>query len=73
MKRRLFLFASFYSLISRINAHEQFEEELTIRPLRDGKVSTTFAFTTLLKGASPRDPRTLGLDDECNVTALRKI
>ncbi|KAG9313642.1 GPI transamidase component PIG-T [Chiua virens] len=35
---------------------EQYHEKLTIRPLTDGKVVTAFTFTTLLAGASPRDP-----------------
>ncbi|KAH0586611.1 GPI transamidase component PIG-T [Termitomyces sp. J132] len=42
---------------------EQFDEELTIKSLRDGKVFSKFSFTTILKGASPRDPRNLGTDD----------
>ncbi|TFK68442.1 Gpi16 subunit, GPI transamidase component [Pluteus cervinus] len=42
---------------------EQFDEELTIRPLPDGKVASTFRFTTLLQGATPRDPQSLGGDD----------
>jgi phosphatidylinositol glycan class T len=36
---------------------EQYYEDLTIRPLADGKVVTAFTFTTLLGGASSRDPR----------------
>ena len=36
---------------------EQYHEDLAIRPLTDGKVVTAFTFTTLLGGASPRDPR----------------
>ena len=43
---------------------EQFDEDLILRPLRDGKLSTTFRFTTLLRGSSPRDPQTLNSDDE---------
>ncbi|KAF5374112.1 hypothetical protein D9615_008878 [Tricholomella constricta] len=42
---------------------EQFDEKLTIKSLRDGKVVSKFTFKTLLKGESPRDPRTLGVDD----------
>ncbi|KAG6853113.1 hypothetical protein C0991_006803 [Blastosporella zonata] len=42
---------------------EQFDEQLTVKSLRDGKVASKFSFTTLLKGASPRDPRSLGTDD----------
>jgi len=44
---------------------EEFEEELIIRPLRDGKVTSHFSFKTLLRGATPRDPATLGHNDEC--------
>ena len=33
--------------------------------LQDGKVASKFTFTTLLEGASPRDPRTLDTGDEC--------
>ena len=47
------------------SATEQFDERLTLRTLQDGKVASTFTFTTLLKGASPRDPKTLGASDEC--------
>ncbi|KAN0084548.1 GPI transamidase component PIG-T [Tylopilus felleus] len=36
---------------------ERYHEDLTIRPLTDGKVITAFTFTTSLEGASPRDPR----------------
>ncbi len=65
----LFAFAFFASLVAGNNEAEQFDEELVLKPLRDGKVAATFTFSTLLKGASPRDPSTLDLDDECNVTA----
>ncbi|KAI0642850.1 Gpi16 subunit GPI transamidase component [Trametes meyenii] len=43
---------------------ELFEEDLTLRPLRDGKLEARFSFTTLLKGATPRDPQGLAEDDE---------
>ncbi|EGN97089.1 hypothetical protein SERLA73DRAFT_56706 [Serpula lacrymans var. lacrymans S7.3] len=43
---------------------ERFDEDLHIRPLRDGKVASTFSFTTLLQDASPRDPLSLAYDDE---------
>ncbi|KAG6917167.1 hypothetical protein DXG01_003603 [Tephrocybe rancida] len=42
---------------------EQFDEQLTIKSLRDGRVASKFAFTTILKDVSPRDPRSLGTDD----------
>lgn len=44
---------------------EQFDEQLTLTPLRDGKIISRFSFKTLLQGASPRNPQTLGLDDSC--------
>lgn len=44
---------------------ESFQEELVLRPERDGRVVSRFAFMTLLSGASPRDPETLGLEDHC--------
>jgi phosphatidylinositol glycan class T len=44
---------------------EEFDETLTIRPLRDGKVASRFSFKTLLKGATPRNPETLNKDDAC--------
>ena len=44
---------------------EEFNEELDLRPLRDGKVTARFSFRTVLKGATPRDPWTLGAEDEC--------
>ncbi|KAF9225931.1 Gpi16 subunit, GPI transamidase component [Gyrodon lividus] len=40
-------------------AGEQYYEDLIIQPLRDGRVGSTFTFTTLLEGATPRDPRDL--------------
>ena len=65
----LFVFTFLASLVAGNSDAEQFDEELVLKPLRDGKVAATFTFSTLLKGASPRDPSTLDLDDECNVTA----
>ncbi|EPQ54884.1 Gpi16 subunit, GPI transamidase component [Gloeophyllum trabeum ATCC 11539] len=35
---------------------ETFKEELTLRPLRDGKVISRFSFSTLLEGGVPRNP-----------------
>ena len=43
---------------------EQFDEDLTLRPLRDGKLSARFQFTTLLRGSHPRDPQELHVNDE---------
>ncbi|PCH40448.1 Gpi16 subunit GPI transamidase component [Wolfiporia cocos MD-104 SS10] len=45
-------------------ATELFEEGLNLRPLRDGKVAAHFSFTTLLKGATLRDPQSLASDDD---------
>ena len=47
------------------SATERFDEHLILRTLQDGRVASKFTFTTLLKGASPRDPKTLDASDEC--------
>ena len=39
-------------------------ELLLLRPLNDGKVATHFEFEYLTRNAVPRDPRTLGREDE---------
>jgi phosphatidylinositol glycan class T len=44
---------------------EYFDEQLTIKSLRDGKVASRFSFKTVLQGISPRNPQTLGADDVC--------
>lgn len=44
---------------------EYFDEELKLSPLQDGRVSATFSFETILKGAAPRDPRLLNAADAC--------
>ena len=46
-------------------AAEEYREELTLRPLVDGKLSAHFSFSTLLPDAVPRDPSSLGTDDAC--------
>ncbi|KAF8916822.1 GPI transamidase component PIG-T [Mucidula mucida] len=38
-----------------------FSENVSLRTLPDGRVATTFTFTTLLNDVSPRDPRTTTL------------
>ncbi len=48
-------------------AGEEFREELTLRPLPDGKVAAHFSFSTLLRGAVPRVPSSLGTDDTCTL------
>ncbi|KAI9436594.1 GPI transamidase component PIG-T [Lactarius indigo] len=44
-------------------AAEEYREELTLRPLIDGKLAAHFSFSTLLRSAVPRDPSSLGTDD----------
>jgi phosphatidylinositol glycan class T len=44
---------------------EEYREELTLRPLIDGKLAAHFSFSTLLRGAIPRAPSSLGIDDIC--------
>jgi hypothetical protein len=46
-------------------AEEELREELTMRPLPDGKVAAHFSFSTLQRGAVPRAPSSLGTDDTC--------
>lgn len=54
------------SLLHTSRAHhaEEYNEELTLRPLPDGKLAARFSFTTLLKGARPRVPGSLNEEDE---------
>lgn len=49
---------------------ENYREDLRIQPLRDGRVSTTFSFVTVLESAVPRNPNTLGQLDESQHYAL---
>ena len=51
-------------------AEEEFREELTLRPLPDGKLAAHFSFSTLLRGAVPRAPNSLGTDDTCARVSL---
>lgn len=51
-----------------VSLEEQFHEDLIIRPLRDGKVTAKFSFTTELKNAPPRHPESLGFEDDCEFT-----
>ncbi|KAH9964999.1 GPI transamidase component PIG-T [Russula dissimulans] len=44
-------------------AAEEYREELTLRPLVDGKIAAHFSFSTLLRGAIPREPSSLATDD----------
>lgn len=53
---------------------EAFAENVSLRTLPDGRVATTFTFTTVLNDATPRDPRTLASDDDecaCASAAVR--
>lgn len=52
-------------LTALATSYEQFDEDLVLTPLLDGKVSAAFTFTTVLHGAAPRDPHTLNSPDEC--------
>ena len=52
---------------------ELFDEHLTLRTLQDGKVASKFTFTTFLKGASPRDPKTLDTSDECTLPPFSSL
>jgi hypothetical protein len=49
-------------------AGERYYEDLVIQPLRDGRVISTFTFTTLLEGVSPRDPWDLETPGERKLT-----
>ena len=53
-----------FHLATAFAQHEQFDEDLHLRPLRDGRLLSRFSFTTLLKGTAPRDPQQLSADDE---------
>jgi hypothetical protein len=44
---------------------ERFTESLMLTELRDARVFARFEFESDLLGATPRDPITLGLNDEC--------
>ncbi|THH31595.1 hypothetical protein EUX98_g2584 [Antrodiella citrinella] len=44
--------------------NEEFDETLALRPLLDGRLLSAFSFKTLLRGATPRDPGSLGVEDE---------
>jgi len=62
----LLVLGLFPSFAQTTSPHEQFDEELVVKSFQDGRVASTFTFKTLLTDASPRDPRTLALeDDEC--------
>jgi len=47
---------------------EQFKEDLVMRPLKDGRISARFSFTTTLGDTSPRNPESLDRDDDCMST-----
>ncbi|KAJ7086216.1 GPI transamidase component PIG-T [Mycena epipterygia] len=58
------LFFLSLSSLARSSSSETFEEELSVRGLRDGKVASRFSFSTLLEGASPRNPQNLAIEDD---------
>jgi phosphatidylinositol glycan class T len=68
----IFLFlACHLSVVLHASPLEQFDEELNIKTLEDGKVATHFSFRTLLRGATPRHPATLGASDICALYLIR--
>ncbi|KAJ3998557.1 GPI transamidase component PIG-T [Lentinula boryana] len=65
LRTSLFLISLLLSSVFCLeNINEEFEEHLSIKSLRDGRVTSSFSFTTLLRDAIPRDPRTLAFDDD---------
>lgn len=52
---------------------ELYNEDLLMRPLHDGRVVATFTFTTVLLGATPRDPRDSERSGGCLVMSGSKI
>jgi phosphatidylinositol glycan class T len=69
----IFLLLAYHLAIGFVHASplEQFDEELNIKTLEDGKVATHFSFRTLLRGATPRHPATLGVSDVCALYLVR--
>ncbi|KAI0312755.1 GPI transamidase component PIG-T [Amylostereum chailletii] len=43
---------------------EEYHEDLSLRPLRDGRLAAKFSFKTLLNGMNPRAPEALDTDDD---------
>jgi len=52
---------------------ETFEEALSIRQLRDGKVASSFSFNIWLADAIPRNPEALGSEDDIRAQFLLVI
>jgi len=52
---------------------ELYNEDLFMRPLHDGRVVAAFTFTTVLLGATPRDPRDSERSGGCLVMSGSKI
>ncbi|RXW15811.1 hypothetical protein EST38_g10042 [Candolleomyces aberdarensis] len=52
------------SCLCRAQLSEYFNERLSIKPLKDGKIASTLTFTTVLKNGTPRDPGLLHTEDE---------
>ena len=70
----VFLFLVYHLAAGTVHASplEQFDEELNIKTLADGKVASHFSFKTLLRGANPRHPATLGVNDVCALCPIRR-
>ncbi|KAF9076064.1 Gpi16 subunit GPI transamidase component [Rhodocollybia butyracea] len=65
LKTSLVIFLLLFNSVFCIKqAAEEFEENLSLKSLRDGRVTSSFSFKTLLRDAAPRDPRTLALDND---------
>lgn len=54
---------SLSSLLACARGEEIFHEDVFLKSNRDGTVTSTFSFTTLLRGQQPRDPSTLREED----------
>ncbi|KAJ6594185.1 GPI transamidase component PIG-T [Mycena capillaripes] len=66
MRKTRFLWALWLlpPCLSHSFSDETFNEELTVRSLSDGRVASRFEFTTLLHGATPRNPQNLSTEDK---------
>ena len=61
----LITLAALSQISAASTAEEQYNELLTVKPLKDGKVATRFAFNVFQPSVRPRDPQLLLHEDEC--------
>ena len=61
--RHLSLFVFLPCFLAYGNSVEIFHEDVFFKSNRDGTVTSTFSFTTLLRGQQPRDPTVLREED----------